>query len=109
MARLCRRHPTRLRSSSGKSCRITRRRVNATPHAPRKLEESVALAGPYRDQRLLGLRKGVDVFRRTPTLLSVVRGPVAAALRLLKQLPRLTGESGPYRMLLFAGDHAVLP
>jgi endonuclease III len=77
--------------------------------APRKLEESVALAGPYRDQRLQGLRTGVDVFRRTPTLPSVVRGPAAAALRQLKQLPRLTGESGPYRMLLFAGDHAVLP
>src|SRR5262245_22322312 len=32
--------------------------------SPAKLAASVALAGPYRDQRLLALRKGVDVFRR---------------------------------------------
>src|SRR5438067_3928945 len=30
------------------------------------LEDSVALAGPYRDQRLLALKKGSDVFRRNP-------------------------------------------
>src|SRR5437588_11216934 len=34
----------------------------------KKLEESVALAGPYREQRLKALRTGVDLFRRTPEL-----------------------------------------
>jgi endonuclease III len=77
--------------------------------APKTLEASVALAGPYRDQRLLGLRKGVEVFRRNPSLPSMVRGPTPTALRLLKQLPRMTGDSSAYRMLLFAGGHAVLP
>jgi len=77
--------------------------------APKTLEASVGLAGPYRDQRLLGLRKGVDVFRRNPSLPSIVRGPVPAALGSLKQLPRMTGDSSAYRMLLFAGSNAVLP
>jgi A/G-specific adenine glycosylase len=77
--------------------------------AAAKLETSVALVGPYRDQRLLALRKGVEVFRGNPALPSIIRGPVRAALKALKQLPKMTGESAAYRMLLFAGDHAVLP
>ena len=32
----------------------------------KKLEESVALAGPYLEQRMRALRTGVDMFRRTP-------------------------------------------
>jgi endonuclease III len=74
-----------------------------------KLAASVALAGPYRAQRLLSLRKGVDVFRRNSSLPSLVKGPVPAAMKALKALPKMTGDSGAYRMLLFAGDHAVLP
>ena len=90
------------------------RRIRAlTPDAmwrapQKKLEESVALAGPYLEQRLRALRTGVDHFRRTPTLARTVRGPVAAARRALKVLPQM-GEGGAYRMLLFAADHAVLP
>jgi endonuclease III len=75
---------------------------------PKKIEQSVALAGPYLSQRIQGLKKGVDMFRRTPELLSLIRGPVSAALRTLKGMPQM-GEGGGYRMLLFAGDHAVLP
>ena len=74
----------------------------------KKLEESVALAGPYAEQRLRALRTGVDIFRRTPTLPAIIRGPLAAARRALKGLPQM-GEGGAYRMLLFAADHAVLP
>jgi len=77
--------------------------------SPAKLAASVALAGPYRDQRLLALRKGVDVFRQNSELPSTIKGPVPAAVRALKELPKMTGDSGAYRMLLFAGDHAVLP
>ena len=77
--------------------------------APQKrLEESVALAGPYAEQRLKALRTGVDLFRRTPTLPAVIRGPLPQARRALKGLPQM-GEAGAYRMLLFAADHPVLP
>jgi endonuclease-3 len=74
----------------------------------KKLEESVALAGPYREQRLAALRTGAEMFRRSPNLAATIRGPLIAARRAIKPLPQL-GESGAHRMLLFAGDHAVLP
>ena len=74
----------------------------------KKLEESVALAGPYAEQRLQALRTGVELFRRSPGLQSTIRGPLPAARRALKPFPQL-GETGAHRMLLFAADHAVLP
>ena len=73
------------------------------------LEESVALAGPYCDQRLLALKKGSEVFRRNPEFAAAIKGPLKTALRQLKPLPRMSGESNAYRMLLFAGGHSVLP
>jgi len=77
--------------------------------APRKkLEAAVAVAGPYTDQRLLALRKGIDHFRRAPDLAKTIRGPLRPALKALKGLPQM-GEAGGYRMLLFAADHPVLP
>jgi endonuclease-3 len=76
--------------------------------AQKKLEESVALAGPYLEQRVRALRSGVDVFRRSPKLPAIIRGPLPAARRALKGLPRM-GEGGAYRMLLFAAAHPVLP
>ena len=74
----------------------------------KKLEDSVKLAGPYSEQRLSALRTGVDLFRRSPRLTSVIRGPLPAARRALKPFPQL-GETGAHRMLLFAADHAILP
>jgi endonuclease-3 len=74
----------------------------------KKLEESVKLAGPYAENRLQALRTGVDVFRRSPKLPVIIRGPLLAARRALKPLPQL-GEAGAHRVLLFAADHAVLP
>jgi endonuclease-3 len=74
----------------------------------KKLEESVKLAGPYMENRLQALRTGVDIFRRSPKLTAVIRGPLLAARRAIKPLPQL-GEAGAHRMLLFAADHAVLP
>jgi endonuclease-3 len=76
--------------------------------AQKKLEESISLAGPYLVQRVRALRTGVDVFRRTPRLPSIIRGPLPAARRALKGLPQM-GEGGAYRMLLFAAGHPVLP
>jgi endonuclease-3 len=74
----------------------------------KKLEDSVALAGPYTDQRLQALRTGVDRFRRAPNLPRIIRGPLVAARRSLKTLPQM-GDAGAYRMLLFAAEHCVLP
>ena len=74
----------------------------------KKLEDAVALAGPYADHRLRALKRGVDVFRRTPDLPAMIKGPPTAARRSLKGLPQM-GEGGAYRMLLFAADHPVLP
>jgi endonuclease III len=74
----------------------------------KKLEAAVAAAGPYTEQRLLALRKGIDHFRRAPDLPKTIRGPLKEALKALKGLPQM-GEAGGYRMLLFAADHPVLP
>ena len=74
----------------------------------KKLEQSVALAGPYTDNRLQALRTGVDLFRRSPNLPAVIRGPLPAARRALKPFPQL-GDTGAHRMLLFAADIAILP
>jgi endonuclease-3 len=74
----------------------------------KKLDESVKLAGPYTENRLTALRTGVELFRRSPNLPAVIRGPLAAARRALKPLPQL-GEAGAHRMLLFAADHPILP
>ena len=76
--------------------------------AQAKLEKSVALAGPYAEQRLRALKTGVALFRRSPNLPSVIRGPLPAARRALRPLPQL-GETGAHRMLLFAADHQILP
>jgi endonuclease III len=75
--------------------------------AQKKLEDSVRLAGPYLEQRVNALRAGVDIFRRNPTLAATIRGPLPAARKALKGLPRM-GEGGAYRMLLFAGDDSRL-
>jgi endonuclease III len=77
--------------------------------APRgKLEAAVALAGVYHEQRLSALRGGVALFRRHPRLGDEVRGPLFRARRALADLPRL-GEGSVARVLLFSGDHCVLP
>ena len=74
----------------------------------KKLEDSVKMAGAYSEQRLDALRTGVELFRRSPALPDVIRGPIGPARRALRPLPQL-GETGAHRMLLFAADHAILP
>ncbi len=74
----------------------------------KKLQDAVALAGPYCEQRLQSLRVGVELFRRSPDLPHVIRGPLPDARRALKNLPQM-GEAGAYRMLLFAAGHPVMP
>jgi endonuclease III len=74
-----------------------------------KLEAAVAAAGPYAEQRLKALRHVVDTFRERPDFPSAIRAPFPAALKSLKGLTQMGGDSGAYRVLLFAGDHPVLP
>jgi endonuclease III len=101
--------PKKRDAALGALRRIRALTPDAMSRAPqKKLEDCVALAGPYADQRLRALRTGVDRFRRTPNLSAVIRGPLAAARRSLKGLPRM-GEGGAHRMLLFAADHPVMP
>jgi endonuclease-3 len=74
----------------------------------KKLEAAARIAGPYVDNRLQALRSGSDLFRRSPRLPAIIRGPLPAARRALKPLPQL-GETGAHRMLLFAADQMILP
>ena len=76
--------------------------------AQKKFEDSVRLAGPYLEQRVNALRTGVDIFRRSPNLPKIIRGPLASARKALNGMPQM-GEGGAYRMLLFAADHSVMP
>lgn len=73
-----------------------------------KLEKAVALAGPYREERLRALTAGVDVFRRHRDLPETLHADRARATEALALLPHLTTVSGQW-MLLFAGGHALLP
>ncbi len=73
-----------------------------------RLTAAVAHAGPYQEQRLHALLLGVEQFRRQPAFSAVVRGALPRARRWLARLPRL-GEGGVHRMLLFGGQHCVVP
>jgi endonuclease III len=84
-----------------------------TPDAMRRapqatLEAALKLISPYFEQRLEGLRSGADVFRRHPELAAATKGPLGLARRALQHLPPLP-DGGTRRMLLFAGNHLVLP
>jgi A/G-specific adenine glycosylase len=82
---------------------------DAMQRAPQaKITAAIALVGAYRDQRLDALHIGIDRFRRIPTLADQIRGPLPAARRALRHFPNLS-EDGARRMLLFAGNHAVVP
>lgn len=74
---------------------------------PKRLEDAVAFAGPYQAQRLRALRVGVGLFRRSPTLPSILRGPIGPARRALTAFPPL-GDGFIRRMLLFAAHRRVL-
>jgi endonuclease III len=77
--------------------------------APRgKIEAAVARAGSLRDERLRALTAGASVFRRNPDLASTLRRPLAESRAALEALPHLRAADGEW-MLLFAGDHPILP
>jgi endonuclease III len=100
--------PARRDAAFGALRRIRVLTPDAMWRAPqKKLAEAVALAGAYQEQRLRALRTGVDLFRRSPKLPAVIRGPLRAARRALKPFPQL-GDASVRRMLLFAADRCVL-
>jgi endonuclease III len=72
------------------------------------LEAAVAPAGPSVELRLDALCAGAEVFRRHRALPGAIRGSLAAARRSLRVLTQLDA-AGAHRMLLFAGDHAIVP
>lgn len=101
--------PGRRDSAYGALLRIPALTPDAMFRAPRgRLTAALAHAGPYQEQRLHALLLGVEQFRRHPKFGALVRGPLARARRWLARLPRL-GESGVHRMLLFGGQHCVMP
>jgi endonuclease III len=73
-----------------------------------RLESVVALAGPYREERLRALAAGVDVFKRNRDLPDRLRGDETAAKNALALLPHLTSVSGQW-LLLFAGRRPLVP
>ena len=73
-----------------------------------KLEKAIALAGPYREERLRALTSGVDVFKRNRDLPKRLRSGIDAARDALALLPHLTAISGQW-LLLFAGGHPLFP
>ena len=82
---------------------------DAVVRAPRAtLEAAIAAAGPSRELRLDALRAGAEVFRRNRLLPAAIRGPLSGARRSLRLLGQLDA-AGAHRMLLFAGDHPIVP
>jgi endonuclease III len=82
---------------------------DSVARAPKgKLEAAILLTGSYVEQRLRALLAGADAFRRNPELPRLIRGRLVVARRAIAPLP-LPGDGGIRRMLLFAGDHLVLP
>ena len=77
--------------------------------APRAmLDRAIALAGPYREERLRALVSGVNVFKRNRDLPQKLRGDIDAAREALALLPHLGAISAQW-LLLFAGRHPLLP
>lgn len=101
--------PARREAAMGALRRIPALTPDSMGKAPRaKLEKAVALAGPYRDERLRALTSGVDVFKRNRDLPKKLRGDIAVAREALALLPHLTTTSGQW-LLLFAGRHPMFP
>ena len=72
------------------------------------LTSAVAHAGSYAEQRIQALMAAADRFRRTPGLAGAIRGSIRTARRAAATLPR-AGEGSVHRLLLFGGQHCVLP
>ncbi len=101
--------PPRREAAMAALRRIRALTPDAVARAPRgKLEAAVRPAGPYLEERLRALGAGADVFRRNPRLPNQLRAPLEEATKAVALLPHLSTASGQW-MLLFAGDHPVVP
>lgn len=76
--------------------------------APKKLDDSVKVAGPYAEQRQRALTTAVSVFQRHPNLSASLRSPLPVAQEAVSLLPQMA-EGDADQILLFAGGHRVLP
>jgi endonuclease-3 len=76
--------------------------------APAKVEAALLAAGAHSPDHRRLLTAGTDVFRRKRNLDQVLHGPIVAARRALSWLGPLNPAVSGW-MLLFAGDHPVLP
>jgi endonuclease III len=82
---------------------------DAVVRAPRAtLQAAVAPAGSSIELRVDALHAGAEVFRRHRALPAAIHGPLAAARRSLRRLKHLDSAAA-HRMLLFAGDHPIMP
>ena len=100
---------TRRDAAMGALRRIPALTPDSMGKVPRaKLEKAIALAGPYREERLRALTSGVEVFKRNRDLPKRLRSDIGAARDALALLPHLTAISGQW-LLLFAGGHPLLP
>ncbi len=82
---------------------------DAVVRAPRAaLEAALAPAGSSLELRLDALRAGAEVFRRNRMLPATIRGRLYPARRSLRLLGQLDAAGG-HRMLLYGGDHPIVP
>lgn len=101
--------PARRDAAFGALKRIPALTADAVARLPQaKLEGAVGLAGPRKEERIRALRAGADLFRRDTSLEAAFGGPFRHALRAVRRLPHI-GRASSLRLLLFAGQHRVLP
>jgi endonuclease III len=80
--------------------------IARAPYA--RLTAAVTLAETYHEQRLHALLAGAELFRRHPSLTDELRDSLPAARRAVARLPRVS-EADRHRLLLFGGNHCVMP
>jgi endonuclease III len=76
--------------------------------APARVEAALLLAGPHSPERRRLLAAGTEVFRRRRDIDRLLGGPAIAARRVLRWLGPLNPHVAHW-LLLFAGDHPILP
>jgi endonuclease III len=73
-----------------------------------RLEAVVRHCGSLIDERLAALDAGAAVFRRQPSLMARLQGPLRAAWPAARDLPHV-GQAGALGLLLFTGGGVIVP
>lgn len=101
--------PVRRDAAFGALRRIPALTPEALARLPQaKMEEAVGRAGPLKDERIRALRAAADVFRRRPGIAGELTASLKTAFRAATAIPHL-GRASALRLLLFAGNHPVIP